>query len=128
MKKIFSTKTLPLCVIFISAFLGACSYDYIEFKEPEGTIHFSTQIEPIFTDNDNCTACHKSGGTAPDLTQGNAYNSIIQMNLVNTSDPPSSPLYVYPDPSNTGQHSWKKYTPNQASLVLTWIQQGALDN
>lgn len=111
--------------------LNACTYDFIAEEElppvdPNVDVLFSTQIVPIFTSK--CADCHKPGGTAPDLTAANAYNSIMSLNLVNTANPASSEIYTYPDPANAGTHSWKKYSAAEAQLVLTWIQQGAKNN
>ena len=115
----------------VGLLLNACTYDFIAEEElppvdPNVDVLFSTQIVPIF--NSKCVDCHKPGGTAPDLTAANAYNSIMSMNLVNTANPPSSIIYTYPDPANASTHSWKKYSAAEAQLVLTWIQQGAKNN
>jgi len=123
-------KLIFIGIAAVLVVLSSCRYDYITFEEPplNDTVYFASQIEPIFNDNDNCTACHNTGGQTPDLTTGNAFSSIQAMNLVNVTDPESSILYTEPDPNNTSVHSWKKYTPQEASLVLTWIKQGALNN
>jgi hypothetical protein len=110
--------------------LNACTYDFIVKEElppvdPNVDVLFSTQIIPIF--EAKCTACHKPGGTAPDLTAANAYNSIKTMNLANTAAPETSLIYTYPSPTTT-LHNWKKYSAAEAQLVLTWIQQGAKNN
>ena len=126
MRRIKRSSATVFIIVFFA--LTACNYDYIEIEKPAGDVHFSSQIEPIFNNNDKCTSCHKPGGEAPDLTTGNAYNSIVSMKLVNTTDPPSSPLYKVPDPGNSSEHTWKKYSAAEAELVLTWIEQGALDN
>jgi len=112
----------------ISLFFVSCEYEFIELKtvNPQDSISFSKQIEPVFTDQ-GCTACHNTGNQLPDLTTGNAYASIIATGVVNTSNPETSKLYSFPDPA-TGDHIWKKYTETQAQLVLLWIQQGALNN
>ncbi len=91
--------------------------------DPEDTISFSQEIVPIW-DEQNCTSCH-NGGQNPDLTADNAYNSIITGGYVDTSDPAGSIIYYYALPD--GNH-YQKYTAVQALLVLTWIEQGALDN
>lgn len=131
MKKILRFQALY--ILFVGLLMSSCDYDFI--VEPEGTIpdptdtiYFSGDIEPIFNTGDNCTACHKTGGQAPDLTTGNAYNSIQSMSLVNLSDPEMSELYIFPNPDNTSDHTWKKYTSSEAQLVLQWIEQGALNN
>ena len=73
-------------VVFTSILLSGCLYNFIIPEEvtppidPENPdapqISFSADIIPIFNDNNNCTACHKTGGTNPDLTAENAYVSI----------------------------------------------------
>jgi hypothetical protein len=111
--------------------LNACTYDFIVKEElplvdPTVDILFASQIAPIFVSND-CIACHKTGGQAPDLTVANAYANIKSMNLVNTTTPESSILYNYPNPASS-THTWKKFSAADAQLILIWIQQGAKNN
>ncbi len=115
------------------ALVSSCQYDtiikpYIPPPNPTDTISFTKTIEPIFNDNSNCTVCHNTGGQAPDLTAGYAFNSITNMGLVNTSNPVSSTIYWIPNLDNSSGHTWKKYTEVQAQFVLQWIKQGALNN
>lgn len=122
-----------LTIVFLLFMFGisSCNYDNVVEPAPPSptdTVSFSQQIEPIFNSGNNCTSCHATGVQAPDLTTGNAYNSIMNLNLVNTASPETSIIYWHPDPTNTSAHTWKKYTTNQAALVLLWIQQGAKDN
>lgn len=119
-------------VAILLLFMASCEYAWITYPEPvppdpTDTIFFSTKIVPIFTSGDNCTSCHKTGGTPPDLTEANAYNSIIDGNLVDLETPANSIIYDYPSPQSSS-HSWKKYTVDESNLVLGWISQGALDN
>ena len=113
--------------------VSSCQYDtlvkpVIPPPNPNNTISFAKTIEPIFNNNSNCTTCHTTGGQAPDLTTGHAFNSITGMGLVNISDPASSTIYWFPNPDNSSNHTWKKYTDVQAQFVLQWIKQGALNN
>ena len=110
--------------------LNACTYDFIVKEElppvdPNVDVLFATQIAPIFSNK--CVACHKTGGQAPDLSAANAYSSIKNMNLVSTTAPESSIIYTEPNPTTT-VHTWKKFSPAEAQLVLIWIQQGAKNN
>ncbi len=119
--------------IFSIVFLSSCQYDFIVEPvvpppNPTDTISFVNQIEPIFNTNDNCVSCHKTGNQAPDLTTGNAFNSIMSMALINTANPESSSIYWVPNPDNASDHTWKKYTATEAQLVLQWIKQGAQNN
>jgi hypothetical protein len=116
-------------LVMVVLLLNACTYDFIVKEElppvdPTVPVSFSTQIAPIFN-TETCVSCHKPGGQAPDLTTANAYNSIKSMNLTNTTKPESSIIYAFPGSSS---HSWKGYTASESQLILTWIQQGALNN
>ena len=87
---------------------------------------FATQLIPLFSIK--CVACHRSGGESPDLSSTSTYSNIINKNLVNIAIPTISKIYSVPNPTNTTTHSWKKYTTDEAALVLKWIQQGAKNN
>jgi len=119
-----------LILFFITVAVFSCKYDFIKEPEPinpETPVSFATQILPIFNTSNNCTGCHKPGGQSPDFTTANAYSSIMSNDVVNIATPASSLLYTFPAPT-TSSHNWKKYTAQQAELVLLWIEQGALNN
>jgi len=115
---LFST----LILIFAAA-LTSCEYEFVEVAEPTEPMSFAADILPIFSQN-GCVTCHKTGGTSPDLTADKAYNAIYPA-LVNLTTPEQSIIYVKPAPSSS--HA-VKYTPAQASQVLAWIKEGALNN
>ncbi len=122
---IIQTGIALLAVLFISS----CQYKWnvepvVPPPDPEDTISFSLQVVPIFDDR-GCVGCHNTGGQAPDLTAGNAYQSITSLGLVNMKAPADSKIYYYPLPD--GKH-FAKYTSAQAAVVLLWIEQGALNN
>ncbi len=109
-----------------------CIYDWVVPEEvpevPVGVeISFADQILPIFTTGNNCTSCHRSGGTPPDLTAANAYSQINTAKYINRSTPAESGIYKVPAPSST-THRHKVYTAQQAALILAWIEQGAKNN
>lgn len=91
-------------------------------------VSFAGDIIPIFNKSCNISGCHSAGGKSPDLTSVNAYNSLTNGGYLNTSDPPSSPVYLW----MTG----KKGTPMPVSgvnkdynaLMLAWIKQGSQNN
>lgn len=118
-----------LIVAAFALMIASCQYKFIVEPapippDPEDTISFSLQIEPIFSE-DGCTACHKTSGQKPDLTAGNAYNSLTTGGYIDAAAPELSKIYVVP--ASDGSH-YKKYTSTQALLLLTWIQQGAKNN
>jgi hypothetical protein len=137
-------KSIYLIVLVLVGvmFMTGCEYDFIYHPadpivtpdpiDPDNPpdpnlIKFSTQIVPIFTTGNRCTACHGDGGTRPILTASKAYGEISAMGLVNVSEPSSSVLYTYVK-AGTSTHVWKKYADSQAELILQWITEGAKNN
>ncbi len=127
---------LFLMLVLIIFLFSECRYSFIVPEEipvidpndPNAPqVSFTNDILPIFTNGNNCTACHNTGGTPPDLTVGKAYASLNSKRFINTATPAESKIYQYIETS-TSTHTRKKYTPAQAALVLGWIQQGAKDN
>jgi hypothetical protein len=116
----------------LALFLASCEYEFIDSPpeppyNPADTVKFSEDILPIFNTNNYCTSCHKSGGTDPDLTEANAYNSIMSMGLVDLTTPENSKLYTFPK-AGSPDHSWATYSNSQSEKVLNWIRQGAINN
>lgn len=127
---------LMLAIAFVAFLFSGCKYNFIIPEEvpvispddpdaPE--VSFATDIAPIFNDNNNCTACHKTGGQRPDLSTANAYASLSSTRYINTSNPAESLIYKHPHPDEA-THMHKKLTQTQAALILLWIQQGAKNN
>lgn len=120
---------LILCAV-VGISLVSCEYDFYEgFTPPppgggDDPVLFQDQIQPIFTSK--CTTCHGTGGQSPDLSDGNAYTSIMN-GYVTAGDPEESKIYYYIAP-DTSTHSRRKYSNEEASLVYLWISQGAEDN
>jgi mono/diheme cytochrome c family protein len=119
-------------LIVILAIMGmtGCRYNWILPEEdidpnPDGEpISYATQVQPIF--DNKCVSCHNTGGTAPDLSTGKSYNQVVPGH-VNLTSPAESDIYYFPSPSST-VHTWKKYSSNEAKIVLTWIEEGAKNN
>ncbi len=120
MKRFFT-----VLMLFSLFALISCEYETIEVDllDPNVTVSFSEKIAPIFSSN-NCTACHGDGGTPPNLSAGQAYNSIVP-GLIDANTFELSRIYVVPAPASNHPGN---YTPAQASQVLAWIKQGALNN
>ena len=123
---------LVVLLISVAGFLSSCTYDWIEYPQPEPidttvVISFSQDVTPIWDNGNNCTGCHKTGGQSPNLEADKAYNSITSLGLVDLTDPESSIIYYYPAPA-TDSHKWKKYTATEAQTILTWIKQGGKNN
>jgi hypothetical protein len=105
--------------------LWSCEYEKIS-PEPlppvTDTIHYSTDIQPIWNGSCNSAGCH-GGTTGPNLSESTSYNELMNGDFVNTSDPVSSKIYTE---MVGGMSSWTN--ASQANLVLVWIQQGAKNN
>lgn len=127
MKIIQRTYCLLRSVLVLIVLLSSCEYDFVEVEKPDKdlTISFKEAIQPIF-EKQRCVTCHSSDYDQLDLSVDKAYQSIVP-NLIDTLLPEQSKIYHFPNPGNV-QHQFKKYTPSEAVLVLSWITQGANNN
>jgi len=124
-----------IVVLFFGVlFMTACEYDFVERNQivvpepdPNNPVSFATQIAPMFTNGNYCTACHDTGGQSPNLETASSYNSLSNGGYINTATPAESTLITLISP-NTSGHAWKKFTSSQSALVLLWITEGALNN
>jgi hypothetical protein len=93
------------------------------------TVNFSTDIVPLLTTNCAKSGCH-NGTISPDLTAANAYNSLVDGNLVSTSTPANSLVYLW----LTGKEAAtmplgaSNNPSNINGYILAWITQGAENN
>jgi hypothetical protein len=117
-------RQLLAAVIIIAAIGGLSScekYSWIPEKvNPVDTVHFSTEIQPIF--NSNCTSCH-GGARPPDLREGKSYESLTNGGFV---DQPGETSVLYTTMTG-GDHS-SRSNDVEKQKVLIWINQGALNN
>lgn len=114
-----------LTMVVVIMCLNSCYYDEVlppEVEVPIDTVSYAISVEPIF-DQQGCTACHPPIAQL-DLSAGNSYASIMDGH-VDTENPENSRIYTIALP---GEDHPQTYTAQQAVIILTWIQQGALDN
>jgi len=123
-KKIFGGLFLLLAGMLIFA---SCAKDTLVLPQsninPNLKISFKDTIQPIFTSGCLGSFCH-SGAVTPNLTAGQAYNS-LKSGYINTDVPAQSKIYLEMKP---GGGMSGHCTVDQSDLVLVWIKQGALDN
>lgn len=103
--------------------LSACTKYVIPTPPcPEGdmTAAFSADIQSIF--DAKCITCH-SGGQSPDLSEGWAYDELMDGGYVDTDFPCESVLYQIFSGSHDGRAS-----EDEVLQILGWIQHGAQDN
>lgn len=119
-------KQYLLAIISLISFIAfSCTYEpmvEVPVEAPTDTISFAATVEPIFAAQ-GCTECHPSMAQ-PDLSVGNAYNSIMD-GRVDLANPENSIIYAKP---KQGEGHFKTYTGQQAVILLTWIEQGAVNN
>ncbi len=124
--------TLFLVLLLVSIVFSSCRYDFILPEEVPvidnggEPVSFATQIAPIFSAGEKCTACHKPGATAPDLTAASAYAQ-ISSKYINLASPETSGLLTTAGPT-TSAHAWKKLSQGESALILAWIKEGAKNN
>lgn len=126
MKKI-SKSIGPSIITSIMLCLSGCYYDELTENIPIDTnVSFKMDIQPIFTNN--CTSCHPSLVSSPDLTDGNSYNSITNGIYIVPNSVDASLLYqrLLGDPSVMPPSG--SLPKAQIALVEMWIEQGALNN
>jgi hypothetical protein len=126
MKK--TSKSIGHVILTVMALcLSGCYYDEVSERIPDDTIvSFKTDIQPIFTTN--CTACHPSPVSSPDLTGDNSYNSITNGVYIVPNDAEASLLYrrLLGNPSVMPPSG--SLPSSEIALLKTWIEQGALNN
>jgi hypothetical protein len=115
-----------LMVLALAAIFQACEYEWIEPEDAEipDVISYSNNIQPIFNRSCNTSGCHTSGGPDPDLSPDNSYNALLSGGYVDVNNPEGSSLYT-----SVKFGSMQVYAqPQDATYILKWIEQGALNN
>jgi len=117
-----------MCLLLLAGCYKNMTVIFDTGEEITRTVTFSGDIQPIFAKSCSLSGCHVAGGQVPDLTETNAYASLLLGNYVDTLVPTNSHLYL--------KMSGKQGTPMPVSgsnkeynsLVLAWIKQGAHNN
>ncbi|HEY8782152.1 MAG TPA: hypothetical protein VIM16_11080 [Mucilaginibacter sp.] len=93
------------------------------------TVSFSKDIQPILIKSCALSGCH-SGTVAPNLSAATAYNALENGNLINTSTPKSSEVYLWlTGKKAVAMPAGSANNPsNINALMLAWITQGAKNN
>ncbi len=131
-KKIMSF-TAGLAIIGMFTIPGCTKHTTVVEESPipidTATISFSKEIQPIFTASCAKAGCHVSGGQTPNLSQGFAYQSLFDEDMIVPFDPTNSELMGW----LTGKLSpvmplGSGPDPAINDKVYNWIYQGALNN
>ncbi|MBL4561878.1 MAG: hypothetical protein JKX79_12935 [Labilibaculum sp.] len=124
MKNIFKI----IMLLSIGLFLNSCYYDAYpeeEISTPDNDggevpteVSFQIDIQPIFG---KCVGCH-GGNQNPNLTEGNAYSSLVPA-YVKANDANGSKLFKKLNDGHQGGVSNDKL-----ALIKAWINDGAKNN
>jgi hypothetical protein len=113
-------------VLSVVLVFSACEYATIHppVQDPNVPVSFKNDLQPLF-ESQNCVPCHKTGGTLPDLTAGNSYQSIMSNNMVVPGNAAASVFYQ----KISSGGSMSAYSSAELNgKTLNWINQGAKDN
>lgn len=116
------TTVALLFILTMMIFVSGCEKYTIITEEinTADSVHFKTQIQPIFTAN--CITCHNASRN-PDLREGNSYASLRAGFYVNL---PAENSRLYRQITSSGHSALT--LPAEKQLIFTWIQQGARNN
>ncbi|MEO8413236.1 MAG: hypothetical protein ABI472_06235 [Ginsengibacter sp.] len=93
------------------------------------TVQFSKTIVPILTKSCATAGCH-SGSIVPNLTEANAYSSLVSGHYLDIATPAGSEVYLWltGKKSATMPLGSANNPSNINALILAWIKQGAKNN
>ncbi|MEI8280026.1 MAG: hypothetical protein WCG87_09700 [Bacteroidota bacterium] len=122
------TVLIIFAVAFITVVMMACT------KKQDATVKvsFSKDIIPIF--ETSCainSGCHLGANNANlhiNLDSNDAYNTIINKQLILTGNPSASLLYVQVSSNVMPKAPYSALSSTQVNLILNWIQQGGSNN
>jgi len=92
-------------------------------------VSLSKDLQPILTKSCAISGCH-NGAVAPNLSAATAYSALTTGNLINTTTPASSEVYLW----LTGKRAVTmplgsaNNPSNLNALMLAWIKQGGKNN
>ncbi len=117
-----------LAVLLVT--LVACEDDFLTPKTVEITtpVNFSSDIIPIFSDDCSIPTCHVNGGAPPNLLPEKAYDELLGLGYVDTSNAEQSLLYVRITNNANPMPPTGKLPAEEIGYILAWIKQGAQNN
>ena len=120
-----------LMALMMGFIVTSCYYDEMppDAVTPiPDTVSYSKDVQPLW--DASCISCHKTGGTAPDLTSANSFSALTTNNK-----------YVVPGNASTSKLHQSlvgdgmaimptsgKWSDSKIALIDKWITDGALNN
>ena len=124
-----SYKILLPVIVFFFFTLTSCEWkEYDPDTVGIENVSFSNDIMPIFNQSCNTVGCHSENGVAPDLTPANAYEDLINENMIDVANPENSELYIRMTDVTNPMPLTGILSPRKTTTVLVWIREGAQDN
>lgn len=115
-----------ISILSVVIVFNACEYTTMHppVEDPNVPVSFNTDLQPLF-EKQKCTDCHKTGGTKPDLTAGNSYQSIMSGDMVVPGNAAASVFYQ----KIASGGSMSAYSSSELTgKTMNWINQGAKNN
>jgi hypothetical protein len=122
-RSIIYTGVLMLMVFWLSGCYRDVILPATAVELPPQFVSFSTDLQPIFTNNCALSGCHVAGSQVPYLTSDLAYQQLAG-GYVNTVIPKNSILYQQIN-GNMGVHI---PVASDRQKVYDWIRNGAPNN
>lgn len=130
-KKIkFTNIFLLLLIATVIPFFTSCEKDYYVVNEIDlnTPVSFSNDVVPILTEDCAKSGCHVAGLQLPDLSADAAYDQLLGLGYVDTTNAEASILYVRIISSSNPMPPDGRLNSNEINYILAWIKQGAQNN
>jgi len=123
-------KIITGILILIVVFVAGCRKDFERQRTVDlnATMSFSKHIQPVFNESCAKSSCHVEFGQAPNLTQGVAYDQLLELGYVDPANPEGSLLYQRVSATVRPMPPTQKLSSVQINSIYSWIKQGALNN
>ena len=121
--------SIVLFILILSVSTVSCEWTKIEpINELPQNVSFNNDIIPIFNQSCNTSGCHGSGSIYPDLSESNAFNSLTGSDLINTSNPENSTLYIRMIDNQSPMPVSGILSKSVTDKIFVWIKEGANNN
>ena len=119
----------PILFFIMGISMIACDND--KFPEPpvKQNVSFKLDIQPIF--NQECVSCHNPSEVAPDLREGYAYESLMNLpagSIVKGDADGSELMQMLNGGGDNPMPRGATMAPAKIALIAQWIKEGALNN
>ena len=115
-------------LLFMGIGIVSCYQDVIippaAQEKPPQFVSYSTDLQPLWTENCALSGCHVPGGQVPYLTEDLSYDQLVGGGYVNTVKPEDSRLWI----ALNGNMMSHLPSADDRQKVFDWIRNGAPNN